>query len=374
MATSNKGYVIQSPGDTNWGTVLNDQMIKYVDLNIGGQKEVTVTATTNITGDDARNVIYRLIGALGGNSTVILNEAFAKGFFIVENKTTGPYTVSIKYLSNATTVIVPKDALALLICDSTNGVRLVSQSPVVTSFSAGTTGLTPSTATNGTVTLGGVLGPTYGGTGLTGPGGSGNILTSDGTNWTSGSGFPSQTSNAGTALTTNGTTLNWNSVINLQTLKTATGLNVDFTNIPSWVKKVTVMFDKVKFSGTSNLYPLIQLGTAAGPYNSNYTYTVVSIATGTGQSGINSLNGVGFPIFMVAAIDAGSPYNGSITFDYFGSYTWVVSGVLGNVGRSTTSTIGGTVTLPNILTQIRITNQATPLYSFNGGSLNISYC
>ena len=56
----------------------------------------------------------------------------------------------------------------------------------VTSFSAGTTGFTPSTGTTGDITLAGTLAVANGGTGLTTPGGSGNVLTSDGAgNWAS---------------------------------------------------------------------------------------------------------------------------------------------------------------------------------------------
>lgn len=55
----------------------------------------------------------------------------------------------------------------------------------VTSFSAGTTGFTPSTGTTGAVTLAGTLAATNGGTGLTSPGTSGNVLTSNGSTWVS---------------------------------------------------------------------------------------------------------------------------------------------------------------------------------------------
>ena len=55
----------------------------------------------------------------------------------------------------------------------------------VSSFSAGTTGLTPATGTTGDITLAGTLAPANGGTGLTAAGASGNVLTSNGTIWTS---------------------------------------------------------------------------------------------------------------------------------------------------------------------------------------------
>lgn len=80
----------------------------------------------------------------------------------------------------------------------------------VTSFSAGTTGLTPSTGTTGAITLGGTLAVANGGTGQTSltannvvlgngtsavqfvaPGTTGNVLTSNGTTWTSTAPAPS---------------------------------------------------------------------------------------------------------------------------------------------------------------------------------------
>jgi hypothetical protein len=61
----------------------------------------------------------------------------------------------------------------------------VPSATTVASFSGGTTGLTPATATTGAVTLAGVLNVANGGTGQSSPGASGNVLTSDGTNWVS---------------------------------------------------------------------------------------------------------------------------------------------------------------------------------------------
>lgn len=57
--------------------------------------------------------------------------------------------------------------------------------PAVSAFSAGTTGFTPNSLSTGDVTLAGTLTPAHGGTGLTSPGTSGNVLTSDGSAWVS---------------------------------------------------------------------------------------------------------------------------------------------------------------------------------------------
>jgi len=55
----------------------------------------------------------------------------------------------------------------------------------VSSFSAGTTGFTPSSPTGSAVVLGGVLNTTNGGTQVSSSGASGNVLVSNGTVWTS---------------------------------------------------------------------------------------------------------------------------------------------------------------------------------------------
>jgi len=75
-------------------------------------------------------------------------------------------------------------------------------SSAVTSFSAGSTGLTPSGSTTGDVTLAGTLAAANGGTGLTAPGASGNFLTSNGTIWTTNSPFPLTTADLGDATVT----------------------------------------------------------------------------------------------------------------------------------------------------------------------------
>jgi hypothetical protein len=54
---------------------------------------------------------------------------------------------------------------------------------IVTTFNAGTTGFTPTAATNGDITLAGTLNASNGGTGLTSSGLTGYVLTSDGTTW-----------------------------------------------------------------------------------------------------------------------------------------------------------------------------------------------
>lgn len=52
------------------------------------------------------------------------------------------------------------------------------------------------------------------------------------------------------------------------TAQTASSTSVDFTGIPSWVKRITVIFNGISLSGTSNF--VVQLGTAGGIETSSY--------------------------------------------------------------------------------------------------------
>jgi hypothetical protein len=64
------------------------------------------------------------------------------------------------------------------------------------------------------------------------------------------------------------------------------GTSIDFTSIPAWVKKITVMFDRVSTNGTS--FVQVQLGTSGGFVITGY----VSAASNTG-TGISSTTGFG---------------------------------------------------------------------------------
>jgi len=67
---------------------------------------------------------------------------------------------------------------------------------------------------------------------------------------------------------TDGTTYTPTDKIVSGTAATVSGTSVDFTGIPSWVKRITVMFIGVSTSGTSNI--LVQLGDSGGVETTGY--------------------------------------------------------------------------------------------------------
>lgn len=133
--TSNKKYVLQTNGENpgTWGAVLNSQMIEYVDANMGGITSKALTSgAVSLDATESRNAILRLTGALSGNVTIT---TLCRGFFFVENLTTGAYTVTIRNDAVATSTVVAQSTRATLISDITNGVRIAGQD----GFASGTT-------------------------------------------------------------------------------------------------------------------------------------------------------------------------------------------------------------------------------------------
>jgi hypothetical protein len=143
------------------------------------------------------------------------------------------------------------------------------------------------------------------------------------------------------------------------------GTSIDFTSIPSWVKRITVMFNGVSTNGVTNI--LLQLGTSGGVQTSGYTGTSGYVG-GTPVS-TNPTNG--FSLFNDTASDTRS---GAITFSQLNasSNIWVCCGFVGYTARTFNQLTSGSVTLSGTLTQVRITT-VNGTDTFDAGSVNILY-
>jgi hypothetical protein len=145
------------------------------------------------------------------------------------------------------------------------------------------------------------------------------------------------------------------------TAVSATGTAVDFTGIPSWAKRITVMFNGVSLNGTQNF--LIQIGsgsiTSSG-YLSASTYATTVVGS------INSTSG-----FCVVDGNAGHVVHGIATIALVGSNIYVSSHTFGLSNVAETVFGGGSVTLGGALDRVRITNTGTD--TFDAGSINILF-
>ena len=139
----------------------------------------------------------------------------------------------------------------------------------------------------------------------------------------------------------------------------------DFTGIPPWVRRITVMFSGVSTSGTS--IPIIQLGDSGGIEITGYVSTGSRVASATAAS---SAVTAGFAIGNVATATA--ILDGSITLSLFGANRWVAFGGLTDSFNTFTLFSSGGKTLSDTLTQIRITTVGGS-DTFDAGSINLLY-
>ena len=163
--TNGQYYITSVAGNTNLDGI--------TDWQVGDWAVFNGTAWQKL---DQSNTVVSVNGQTGAvNLTQIANVAGGAANRIVFN--TGANTTNF--------VVAPTSADTFL---KWNGSAFVWNSAVtaaVTSFSGGSTGLTPSSSTTGDITVAGTLVAANGGTGLTSAGTSGNVLTSNGTTWTS---------------------------------------------------------------------------------------------------------------------------------------------------------------------------------------------
>lgn len=141
------------------------------------------------------------------------------------------------------------------------------------------------------------------------------------------------------------------------------GTYIDFTGIPSWVKRVTVMMNGVSKSSTANF--LFQLASNGTVENTGYVGKAVGY---TGSAGATVSSTAGFP--MAGDASGAVIVYGSISFLSFGSNLWVANGVMSTDTGYCTS-ISGTKTLSATLDRVRITTTGSD--TFDLGSINILY-
>jgi len=150
---------------------------------------------------------------------------------------------------------------------------------------------------------------------------------------------------------------NWNGL--------STNTFLDFTSIPSWVKRITVMFNGVSTSGAS--VPIIQIGDSGGIEISSYSSTAVDFQ-GTGLAVVSQTTGFA----ACAQQSATNAYTGNYTITLHDSTnnTWTMDGsALANTIRLTTT--AGSKSLSATLDRIRITTVAPSTDTFDAGTVNI---
>ena len=144
------------------------------------------------------------------------------------------------------------------------------------------------------------------------------------------------------------------------------GTSIDFTSIPSWAKRVTVMFSAVSTNGTSSL--IIQIG--AGGVVADAGYNAQSVVSQNGNTTTGAIYTTGFGVLGASAANA---VTGLFQIQLIAGNTWIFGGTH-TIGTATaiTGASSGVKTLAATLDQVRVTT-VNGTDAFDAGTINIAY-
>lgn len=145
-------------------------------------------------------------------------------------------------------------------------------------------------------------------------------------------------------------------------VNSTSGTSIDFTGIPSWVDKITIMFNRVSTNASSAL--LIQIGSGSITNTGYVSQRWAATGAGVVTSGFDVGNTVG----------AGNSLSGMILLNLVSNNLWVSSSSLSYTNTSSSGWLscGSSSELSGALDRVRITTVAGT-HVFDAGTINILY-
>lgn len=145
------------------------------------------------------------------------------------------------------------------------------------------------------------------------------------------------------------------------------GTSIDFTSIPSWVKRITVLFSGVSTSGNDGL--LVQIGDSGGIEATGYLGASGLVANADTTSTAAFTTGFGIHNNNAAAV-----IHGSVVLNLLdaAAFTWAASVMIGWSNSATLANGGGSKSLSATLDRVRITTVGGT-DTFDAGKINILY-
>jgi hypothetical protein len=328
--------------------------------SVAGTNTLTATATPPLTAY-ATGAIYSFIAANTNTGAVTISIDGQTAQNITKN---GSVALSAGDIQAGKMMLIEYDGTAFQLLNNiiyggsiTNGTIVSLTAPM--SAANGGTGL--ATLTTNNVMLGNGVAAVQ----FVAPGASGNLLTSNGTTWASSTpAIIAPTAIGQVPFSTNGTSYTaTQKIVQMTAVASTSGTSIDFTSIPSWVKRITVMFSGVSTSGTSN--PRIQLGVSGSAVTSGYLGASTSLA-GT----VTTINFTGG--FDINSTGAARVKHGLAIFTNVTGNTWSMSGTFGNSDTAVTDFLAGSIPLGGVLNLIRITTVGGT-DTFDAGTVNVTY-
>lgn len=153
-----------------------------------------------------------------------------------------------------------------------------------------------------------------------------------------------------------------------ETAQTLTGTAINFTSIPAWVKRITVLFSSASTNGGDA--PLIQLGDSGGIEATGYLGNSGVMTNGTAGSIVAYTTGFG----INGTGSAAKVFHGRLTLELqdASTNTWVADGKFHQSNTTAYVTTGGSKSLSATLDRIRITTEGGT-DAYDAGKVNILF-
>jgi len=142
------------------------------------------------------------------------------------------------------------------------------------------------------------------------------------------------------------------------------GTSIDFTSIPTWVKRITIVLNAVSTNGSS----LVQIQLGSGSVT---TTGYTSFSGWFGSAGQTSTSNITSG-FSIAGGNGVCARNVNMQISLQTTNTWVASHSGGDAGLGVAYSGGGNIALGGALDRVRITT-VNGTDTFDAGSINILY-
>lgn len=146
---------------------------------------------------------------------------------------------------------------------------------------------------------------------------------------------------------------------------TTSGTSKDSPDIPTWAKRVTLLFTGVSTSGTSLL--LVRLGAGGSIESTSYSAVGGLLIDNTATNAAADSTG-----FTIRSSAANAVLGGSIIFTNVTGNTWAAQGCIGDYTNGRVIYVTGSKALSGALDRVRITT-VNGTDTFDAGSINILY-
>jgi hypothetical protein len=147
-------------------------------------------------------------------------------------------------------------------------------------------------------------------------------------------------------------------------VNSTSGTSIDFTEIPSWVDKITIMFDRIS-TNTAAATLLVQIGSGSISNTGYVSQSWTEVGRGVVTSGF-SIGGIGSP--------ATNTLSGMAVLSLVGNNLWVLNSTIGFMTLSSVGWVGvgSSPALSGALDRVRITTVSGTAV-FDAGTINILY-